>query len=77
MEVGYKAFRREVLEGLRLRENGFGFEPEFTAKIAKRKYRIYEIPISYYGRDYAEGKKIGFRDAVRAIWCIFRYRLVD
>ena len=73
METGFKAFRREVLEGLDLREDRFGFEPEFTAKIAKRNLRIYEVGISYFGRGYAEGKKIGIKDAVRAIWCIVRY----
>ena len=78
MEVCYKVFRREVLEGIRLREPRFGFEPEFTAKVAKsRRWRIYEVPIAYYGRTYEEGKKIGWRDGLRAIWCILRYRVAD
>ncbi|MCA9667064.1 MAG: glycosyltransferase family 2 protein [Myxococcales bacterium] len=77
METCYKAFRREVLDGIHLREDRFGFEPEFTAKVAHRKWRIYEVPISYSGRSYAEGKKIGARDAVSALACILRYNLVD
>ena len=60
-----------------IRENRFGVEPELTAKLAKQKCRIYEVPNSYYGRDYSEGKKIGFRDAHWAVWCIFRYRIAD
>ena len=74
METCYKAFRREVLDGLRLREDRFGFEPEFTARIASRKLKIYEVPISYSGRDYDEGKKIGWRDGVWAVWVILRSR---
>jgi glycosyltransferase involved in cell wall biosynthesis len=77
MEVCYKVFRREVLDGLQLKEDRFGFEVEFTAKVARRRWRIYEVPVSYYGRDYADGKKITWRDGVRAIWCILKYRLVD
>lgn len=77
METGYKAFRTEVAKALTIRENRFGVEPEITAKIARMKCRIYEVPISYYGRDYAAGKKIGFRDAIRAAWCIVRYRVSD
>jgi glycosyltransferase involved in cell wall biosynthesis len=77
MEVCYKVFRREVLDGLRIREDRFGFEVEITAKVAKRRWRVYEVPVSYYGRDYAEGKKITWRDGVRALWCILKYRLVD
>ncbi len=77
METGYKVFRREVLSSFEILENRFGVEPEITAKIARRDYRIYEVPISYAGRDYAEGKKIGVRDAFRALWCIVRYRLAD
>ncbi len=78
MEVCYKVFRRQVLESISLRENRFGFEPEFTAKVAKSKrWRIYEVPIAYYGRTYEDGKKIGWRDGVRALWCIFRYRIWD
>jgi glycosyltransferase involved in cell wall biosynthesis len=77
METGYKAFRKSVLEKIQIRENRFGIEPEITAKVARMKCRIYEVPISYYGRDYSQGKKIGFRDAVRAVWCIIRYRVAD
>jgi glycosyltransferase involved in cell wall biosynthesis len=75
METCYKAFRREVLERIELRQNRFGFEPEITAKVSKLKCRIYEVPISYYGRTYEEGKKIGWRDGMNALWCIFRYSL--
>lgn len=75
METGYKAFRREVLEGLTLRSNRFGIEPELTAKVARRGARIFEVPISYWGRTYAEGKKIGWKDGVAAIWAILRYNL--
>jgi glycosyltransferase involved in cell wall biosynthesis len=77
METCYKAFRSEILEHLELHEDRFGFEPEFTAKVAKNGYRIYEVPISYAGRTYAEGKKIGWRDGVRALWCIVRYNLLE
>ncbi len=73
MEVCYKAFRSEVLRRITLKEDRFGFEPEVTAKIARLKVRIYEVPVSYYGRTYAEGKKIGLRDAFRTLWCIIRY----
>jgi glycosyltransferase involved in cell wall biosynthesis len=73
----YKAFKREVLQGVRLRENRFGFEPEVTAKIAKTKCRIYEVPISYRGRTYAEGKKITWKDGIRGVWCTLRYNLFD
>jgi 2-polyprenyl-3-methyl-5-hydroxy-6-metoxy-1,4-benzoquinol methylase len=75
METGYKAFRREVIQSLRLRSQRFGFEPEVTAKIAQRGYRIYEVPISYHGRDYWEGKKIRWKDGVSAVWTIFKYGL--
>jgi len=75
METCYKVFRREVLEKLDLRSNRFAIEPEITAKIARQKVRIFEIPISYYGRTYAEGKKIGWKDGVAAIWAILRYNL--
>jgi glycosyltransferase involved in cell wall biosynthesis len=76
METCYKVFRREVIQSLSLRENRFGFEPEITAKIAGIKgIRIYEVPISYYGRTYEEGKKIGWRDGFCALWCILRYNL--
>lgn len=77
METGYKAFRRSAIDGMEIRENRFGVEPELTAKFAKRKQRFYEVPISYDGRDYSAGKKIGARDAIRAFWCIVRYRLFD
>lgn len=74
MEVCYKVFRREVLNSLRLRENRFGIEAEITAKVARGRWRIYEVPVSYYGRSYAEGKKITWRDGIRSLWCIFKYR---
>jgi glycosyltransferase involved in cell wall biosynthesis len=74
METCYKVFRREILKDIRIEENRFGFEPEITAKVAKMKIRIYEVSISYYGRTYDEGKKIGWKDGVRAIWCIIKYR---
>lgn len=77
MEVGYKVFRAEALKGIRLRSTGFEFEPEITAKVARRRLRIYEVPISYAGRDYSEGKKIGWRDGVKALITIFRYRFFD
>src|SRR6185312_3827614 len=75
METGYKAFRSDVLRSLDLRENHFGIEPEMTAKICRRKLRIYELPISYYGRTAAEGKKITWRDGFRAIWVLLRVRV--
>jgi glycosyltransferase involved in cell wall biosynthesis len=75
MEVCYKVFRREVLERVRIEEDRFGFEPEITAKVAKLGCRIYEVGISYSGRTYREGKKIGWKDGVRAIWCIVKYNL--
>jgi glycosyltransferase involved in cell wall biosynthesis len=71
----YKVFRREVLAGIRLEEARFGFEPEITAKVAKGNWRVYEVPISYYGRTYAEGKKITWRDGLRGTWCVLRYNL--
>ena len=79
METCYKVFRREVLQGMTLRSNRFGFEPEFTAKIAKRRpsWRIYEVPISYSGRTYEEGKKIGLKDAFQAFFCILRYKFFN
>jgi glycosyltransferase involved in cell wall biosynthesis len=77
METCYKVFRREVFRDITLKSNRFGFEPEITAKIAKRKWRVYEIPISYDGRTYEEGKKIGFKDALNALYCIVRYWLAD
>ena len=75
MEVCYKAFRREVIERIRIEEDRFGFEPEITAKIAKLGCRVFEVGISYSGRTYGEGKKIGWRDGVRAVWCILKYNL--
>ncbi len=75
METGYKAFKREVIQSLTIEENRFGFEPEITAKIARGQYRIYEVGIAYFGRTYAEGKKIGWKDGVWAIWCILKYNL--
>ena len=77
MEVGYKVFRREGLKSIQLKENRFGFEPEITAKIAKKGFRVYEVGISYSGRTYEEGKKIKFKDALRAVWCILKYNLFD
>ncbi len=75
MEVCYKVFRREVLESIALHEDRFGFEVEITAKIARgKRWRIYEVPVSYYGRSYTEGKKITWKDGVRAGWCILKYR---
>jgi glycosyltransferase involved in cell wall biosynthesis len=74
MEVGYKCFRRELLDRLTIKSNRFNFEPEFTAKVARLRLRIYEVPISYAGRTYQEGKKIGWRDGVQAIMAIIRYR---
>ena len=73
METCYKVFRREIIQNIRIEENRFGFEPEITAKVAKLQCRIYEVGISYYGRTYDEGKKIGWRDGVRAIYCIVKY----
>ncbi|GDX41032.1 glycosyl transferase [Armatimonadota bacterium] len=77
MEVCYKVFKSEVIKSIPLRCNRFDFEPEITAKVARRKCRIYEVPISYSGRDYNEGKKIGWRDGVQAIWTILKYRFKD
>ena len=76
METCYKVFRREVLEKIKLEEKRFGFEPEITAKVSKLGVRIYEVPISYHGRTYAEGKKINWKDGVRALWCIMKYNLL-
>jgi glycosyltransferase involved in cell wall biosynthesis len=75
METGYKAFRTDVLRSLDLREDGFSIEPEITAKLCKLRLRIYEIPISYYGRTYDEGKKITWRDGIKALWVLFRIRV--
>ena len=75
METGYKAFRRSAIQSIALEEDRFGFEPEVTAKLAKRGYVFYEVGISYHGRTYSEGKKVGMKDAVRALYCIVRYSL--
>ena len=77
METGYKVFRRKCVEGLTFNAERFGIEPELTAKLARRHFRFYETPIGYSGRDYSEGKKIGWKDGVAALWFIFRYRFFD
>jgi len=77
METCYKAFRREVIQSIPLQETRFGFEPEITVKIAKRKLRIYEVGISYWGRTYEEGKKIQWKDGVRALWCLMKYCITE
>jgi len=77
METGYKVFRKEVVEGMIIHAKRFDFEPEFTAKILKRKYRIFEVPISFNPRDYSEGKKIKLKDAFEAVWTLLKYRFVD
>jgi len=77
METGYKVFTKKVNERLTIKCNRFGFEPEFTAKVAKNNFRIYEVPISYNGRDYSEGKKITWKDGVAAIWYIFKFRFTN
>ncbi len=77
METGYKVFRRKVIEGMIIRSKRFNFEPEFTAKILKRKYRIFEVPITFNPRDYEDGKKIGLKDAFEAVIALLRYRFFD
>jgi len=77
METGYKVFRREILDGMVLHANSFDFEPEFTAKILKRNYRIFEVPITFNPRDYAEGKKIKLHDAFEAVWTLIKYRFIE
>jgi len=77
METGYKVFRREVIEGITIRSKRFNFEPEFTAKILKRRYRIFEVPITFNPRDYADGKKIKLKDAFEAVFALLRYRFFD
>jgi glycosyltransferase involved in cell wall biosynthesis len=77
METCYKAFRREVIQSIPLEEKRFGFEPEITVKIAKRRLRVYEVGISYWGRTYEEGKKINWRDGVRALWCLVKYCITE
>jgi glycosyltransferase involved in cell wall biosynthesis len=77
METGYKVFKREIVDGMQIHANSFDFEPEFTAKVLKKKARVYEVPISFNPRDYDEGKKIGMRDAFQAVWTLIKYRFVD
>jgi glycosyltransferase involved in cell wall biosynthesis len=77
METGYKVFRREVIQGMKIRSKRFNFEPEFTAKVLKRKYRIFEVQISFNPRDYSQGKKIKLKDAFEAVWALLVYRLID
>jgi glycosyltransferase involved in cell wall biosynthesis len=77
METGYKVFRREIVEDMKLRAKKFDFEPEFTAKVLKRDVRIFEVPITFNPRDYDEGKKIGLKDAFQAVWTLIKYRFVD
>jgi glycosyltransferase involved in cell wall biosynthesis len=77
METCYKAFEREILQAIPLQETRFGFEPEITVKVAKRKLRVYEVGISYSGRTYEEGKKIGMKDAFRALWCLLKYSVTE
>jgi glycosyltransferase involved in cell wall biosynthesis len=77
METGYKAFRTEIIKGVKIKSDRFDFEPEITAKVLKKGYRIYEVPIYYAGRDYTEGKKITWRDGFSAIWALIRFRFLD
>ncbi len=77
METGYKLFKREVLQNIRIRSNSFDFEPEITAKLLKKKTRIFEVPITFNPRDYSDGKKIGFVDAVAAFWALLKFRFID
>jgi glycosyltransferase involved in cell wall biosynthesis len=77
METCYKVFRRELIQSIPIEENRFGFEPEITVKVARRNLRIYEVGISYWGRTYEEGKKIGWKDGVRALYCLFKYSLKE
>ena len=77
MEIGYKVFKSKIIKDLNLKENRFGIEPEITAKIAKRKVRIYEVGVKYFGRTYNEGKKITWKDGIRALYCILRYNLFN
>ena len=77
METGFKAFRREFIQEIQIQENRFGFEPEITAKLARHGARFYEVGISYSGRTYQEGKKVGWKDGFRALWCIFRYNFIS
>lgn len=77
METCYKVFRREIIQSIPIEENRFGFEPEITVKVAKRRLRIYEVGISYWGRTYEEGKKIGWKDGLRAVWCLLKYSMKE
>ena len=77
METGYKIFKKEVIKSIDIKSNGFTFEPEITAKILKKHYKVYEVPISYYGRSYEEGKKIRWYHGISAIWALIKYRFVD
>jgi glycosyltransferase involved in cell wall biosynthesis len=77
METCYKVFRREVIQSIPIEEDRFGFEPEITVKVAKRRLRIYEVGISYWGRTYEEGKKIGWKDGIRALWCLLKYAVTE
>ena len=77
METGYKSFKKNVIKSIILKEKSFGVEPEITIKLAKKKFKFYEVPISYAGRSYGEGKKIGLKDAFRAVYCIFKYSLFN
>ena len=77
METCYKVFRADVIKNIQIKTNRFDFEPEITAKILKRRYKLYEMPISYYGRDFSEGKKISWRDGFSAVWALVKYRFVD
>jgi glycosyltransferase involved in cell wall biosynthesis len=77
METCYKVFRADVIKNLHIKSNRFDFEPEITAKVLKRKHKLYEMPISYYGRDFSEGKKITWRDGFAAIWALIKYRFID
>jgi glycosyltransferase involved in cell wall biosynthesis len=76
METCYKMFRADVLKTVKIEQNGFGFEPEFTVKVAKARFRIYEVGISYYGRDYSEGKKVGWKDGIAVLWYLLKYRFL-
>ena len=77
METCYKVFRADVIKNIRIRSNRFDFEPEITAKVLRRRHKLYEMPISYYGRDFSEGKKITWRDGFAAVWALVKYRFVD
>ncbi len=77
METCYKVFRADVIKNIQIKSNRFDFEPEITAKVLKRKHKLYEMPISYYGRDFSEGKKITWRDGFSAVWALIKYRFVD